>query len=302
VTERPSTGGGAGGADRVVAPPPVPLLEVDLGPGVRAAFTTRAGGVSPAPWASLDLGLGVGDDPERVRANRAAVSAAVGATVRFMTQVHGRDVIVADAAPTGPEPADSLGEADALVATSGHALGVLVADCVPVLLADPERGLVGAVHAGRHGVELDVVGAAVDALVGLGARRADLRAVVGPSVCGACYEVPDAMRAEVSALVPETWAQTREGTPSLDLPAGVAAQLAAAGVTAVDVLGVCTLEDPRFFSHRRDGRERPTGRFAGVVVHGGGRASTRPTAGARPDEPADTPGVSARGPGQAGLA
>ncbi|MFC8732454.1 polyphenol oxidase family protein [Luteimicrobium sp. NPDC057192] len=247
----------------------MPLLEVDLGPGVRAAFTTRAGGVSPAPWTSLDLGLGVGDDPDRVRANRAAVSATVGSPVSFMTQVHGHAVIVAADLEPGATPPDTLGEADALVATSGHALGVLVADCVPVLLADPGRGLVGAVHAGRHGVEQDVVGAAVDALEGLGARRAELRAVVGPSVCGACYEVPDAMRAEVAGLVPETWALTREGTPSLDLSAGVAAQLAAAGVQHVELLGVCTLEDERFFSHRRDGRERPTGRFAGVVVHRG---------------------------------
>ncbi|GMA26382.1 laccase domain protein [Luteimicrobium album] len=246
----------------------VPLLEVDLGPGVRAGFTTRAGGVSPAPWASLDLGLGVGDDPARVRANRAAVSAILGAPVSFMTQVHGREVIVVEGAPDAATPPhDSVGEADALVTADGHALAVLVADCVPVLLADPERGVVGCVHAGRHGVELDVVGATVDALVGLGGRREALRAVVGPSVCGACYEVPEQMRADVAARVPATWARTRAGTPALDLPAGVTAQLAAAGVGGVEVLGLCTLEDERFFSHRRDGQRTPTGRFAGVVVH-----------------------------------
>ncbi len=263
MTLDPGTGSGAHGT--TVTPSPVPLLEVDLGRGVRAGFTTRAGGISPEPWASLDLGLGVGDDPARVRANRAAVSAALGAPVHFVTQVHGRDVLVVD--DGAPGVSDALGEADALVATSGHALGVLVADCVPVLLADPERGLVACAHAGRRGVEQDVVGAAVDALVGLGARREALRAVVGPSVCGSCYEVPEGMRAGVAARVPETWAQTRAGTPALDLPAGVAAQLAAAGVRQVEVLGVCTLEDERFFSHRRDGREAPTGRFAGVVLH-----------------------------------
>lgn len=271
MTRSPGTGEGARGA--TAAPSHVPLVEVDLGPGVRAGFTTRAGGTSPAPWASLDLGLGVGDDPGRVRANRAAVSATLGEPVRFMTQVHGRGVLVADDAPPGV--CDTLGEADALVATSGHALGVLVADCVPVLLADPERGLVGCAHAGRRGVELDVVGAAVDALVGLGARRDALRAVVGPSVCGSCYEVPEDMRAGVAAQVPQTWAQTRAGTPALDLPAGVAAQLLAAGVRRVEALGVCTLEDERFFSHRRDGRETPTGRFAGVVLHRGGARTAR---------------------------
>ncbi|GAA4852255.1 peptidoglycan editing factor PgeF [Luteimicrobium xylanilyticum] len=259
----PGTGGRVG-ATR----PPVPLLEVDLGPGVRAGFTTRTGGLSPAPWASLDLGLGVGDDPDRVRANRAAVSATVGTPVSFMTQVHGRGVIVVERAPDDEAPArDSVGEADALVSADGHALAVLVADCVPVLLADPERGVVGCAHAGRRGVELDVVGAAVDALVDRGARRGSLRAVVGPSVCGACYEVPEQMREDVAAGVPATWAQTRAGTPALDLPAGVAAQLAAAGVGRVEVLGICTLEDERFYSHRRDGRRTPTGRFAGVVVH-----------------------------------
>ncbi|MGC5168271.1 polyphenol oxidase family protein [Luteimicrobium sp. DT211] len=277
-------GGGARGATRAGASPlPVPLLEVDLGPGVRAGFTTRTGGVSPPPWASLDLGLGVGDDPARVRANRVAVAATFGAPLSFMTQVHGRDVIVVDddagRAGAAAGPSDSLGEADALVGPSGRALAVLVADCVPVLLADPARGLVGCAHAGRNGVAQDVVGAAVDALVGLGARPEALRAVVGPSVCGACYEVPEAMRADVAARVPATWSRTRAGTPALDLPAGVAAQLAAAGVGQIEVLGVCTLEDERFFSHRRDGREAPTGRFAGVVVHRGDAADGSPALG-----------------------
>ncbi|WP_171905417.1 laccase domain-containing protein, partial [Cellulosimicrobium cellulans] len=116
------------------------VLEVDLGPGVRAGFTTRAGGVSPAPWASLNLGLGVEDDAARVRENRARASTWLGRPVHFSTQVHGTGVAVV-AAPVGAAERDAgapdtVGEADALVAADGAGLGVLVADCVPVLLAD----------------------------------------------------------------------------------------------------------------------------------------------------------------------
>ncbi len=97
---------------------------------------------------------------------------------------------------------------------------------------------------------------------GLGADGLRVRAVVGPAICGRCYEVPHALRAEVGAVVPEAAATTSWGTPSLDLPAGVLAQLEAAGVAA-RALPVCTREDPRLFSHRRDGL---TGRFAGVIA------------------------------------
>lgn len=243
------------------------FVAVDLGPGVRAGFTTRAGGTSPAPWDSLDLGLHVGDDPERVRANRRLVEAGLGAPVAFSTQVHGTRVLgVTTHAVPG---ADSVGEADALVAGPGVGLAVLVADCVPVLLADAQAGLVATAHAGRAGVRDGVVAAAVAALVDRGAHVAEVRAAVGPCVCGACYEVPDALRAEVSAVVPSTWATTRTGTPALDLRAGVHAQLAAAGVTHVVDVAACTMEDDRFYSHRRD--HGTTGRFAGVVVHTGTR-------------------------------
>lgn len=262
---------------------PGSIVEVDLGPGVRAAFTTRAGGVSRGPWAALDLGLHVDDDPDAVRANRRTVGRWLGAEPAFATQVHGRDVVVVNPGSSG---ADTVGEFDALVGRSGTAVGVLVADCVPVLLADAEAGVVAAVHAGRRGVLAGVVGAALDAMAAAGADRSRVRAAVGPAVCGRCYEVPDAMRDEVAATVPATWATTRAGTPALDLPAGVAAQLAAAGVTDVHLTGLCTMEDDRFYSHRRDGGPHGrTGRFAGVVVAG-----------------RDTPGVSARRPGAPGLA
>jgi YfiH family protein len=181
--------------------------------------------------------------------------------VRFarMNQVHGDDVLVVNA--PGPGPLEPIDSGDALVtATRGLGLMVRVADCVPVLLADPVTGVLGAVHAGRRGVELDVVGRAVDRMRELGAD--DLRAWVGPHVCGGCYEVPEQMRAEVAAVAPATYAETTWGTPALDLGAGVRAQLAAHGVTPVEV-GRCTLEDPALHSHRRDAAD--AGRLAGLV-------------------------------------
>ena len=181
--------------------------------------------------------------------------------VRFarVNQVHGAEVLVAS--EPGPAPLQDVPTADALVTTTPRlGLMVRVADCVPVLLADPVRGVVGAVHAGRAGVVLGVVGRAVERMREAGAE--ELVAWVGPHVCGGCYEVPEQMRAEVVAEVAETWAVTRWGTPALDLGAGVRAQLAAAGIEAVSV-DRCTREDPSLHSHRRDGAA--SGRLAGLV-------------------------------------
>jgi YfiH family protein len=187
------------------------------------------------------------------------LEAACGVRFARVNQVHGDDVVTVD--EPGPPPLDDVPTADALV-TSVRGLGLMVriADCVPVLLADPARGVVGAVHAGRAGVVLDVVGRAVERMRAEGAG--DLVAWIGPHVCAGCYEVPVEMRDAVAARVPETHAVTRWGTPSLDLGAGVRAQLDALGVevTAVDR---CTREDPLLHSHRRDGAA--AGRLAGLV-------------------------------------
>ncbi|WPF80976.1 peptidoglycan editing factor PgeF [Sanguibacter sp. 4.1] len=251
--------------------PQIPVLEVDLGPGIRAFFTTRAGGVSRAPWASLNVGTAVGDDPAHVSRNRERVDQAAGARVTFVSQVHGRSVAVLPASdgpgvPSAPA-LDASTEADALVSRVVDApVGVYVADCVPVLLADPSSGVVAAVHAGRPGVELGVLGEAVRAMVATGADIASIRAAVGPSVCGRCYEVPADLRERVAAAVPATWATTGWGTPGLDLPRGVLAQLADAGVTQVVHVDRCTRTDDAFFSHRRASADGlATGRFAGVV-------------------------------------
>ena len=187
----------------------------------------------------------------------AALEAACEVPVLRMHQVHGPDVqVVEDWSSSVWDP-----HVDGLVtARSGVGLMVRAADCVPVLLADASAGVVAAAHAGRPGVAAGIVPATVEAMRALGAT--DIVAWVGPHVCGACYEVPEELRARVASVVPETWSVTSWGTPALDLGAGVAAQLAATGCTMVPVAG-CTREDPRWPSFRRDGDG--AGRFAGVV-------------------------------------
>ncbi|WP_028049825.1 peptidoglycan editing factor PgeF [Cellulomonas sp. URHD0024] len=231
---------------------------VDLGAGVRAGFSTRRGGSSLAPYDSLNLGLAVGDDPATVARNRAVLDDWVGVPVVYATQVHGTGVVVL----AGPSGAPA-GEADALVATSPDvAVGVLVADCVPVLLADASAGVVAAVHAGRRGLVSGVLQTAVSAMVHAGAGVDRIRAATGPAISGRSYEVPAELRDEVAGVVPETFATTSWGTPSLDLPAGVVAVLRGLGVLDVTVSERDTFTDGDLFSFRRSAR---TGRSAGVV-------------------------------------
>ncbi|MCW2813774.1 MAG: yfiH [Nocardioides sp.] len=179
---------------------------------------------------------------------------APGCGVADLSQVHGRHVVHAD-------PGAPRSEGDGIVTDQPDVvLLVRAADCVPVLLADPAAGVLGAAHAGRPGVAAGVVPATVEAMRDLGAR--DVTAWIGPYVCGACYEVPADLQDEVAALVPATRATTSWGTPSLDLGAGVRAQLEAGGATVVDVSS-CTRESPDLFSYRRDGAG--SGRLAGLI-------------------------------------
>ena len=241
---------------------------VEWGPAVVAGFTGRLAGVSGPPYDAGNLATHVGDDAGQVDANRAALAGAVGARrIAFMRQVHGSAVAVVggDPAADGIEPEADTTEpqADALVtAEPGLALAVLVADCVPVLLADPEAGVVAAVHAGRKGVALDVVGRAVATMLTLGAEPGRLRGVLGPSICGGCYPLGEPARSEVLAVAPEAAATARTGEPSVDLRVGLLARLAALGVAAERV-GPCTAESARHFSYRR---EPVTGRTAGLVM------------------------------------
>jgi polyphenol oxidase len=251
------------------------ITTVALGDGVGAAFSGRSGGVSTAPYDSLNLGGAVGDDPAAVTANRRRAAAALGvdpARTVWMRQVHGADVAFVTAPAPAPAdegaPADDgasgdHGPVDAVVTTvPGLVLAVLVADCAPVLLADPAAGVAGAAHSGRPGTAAGVVPALVKAMCERGADPARIRAAIGPAACGGCYEVPAEMRDEVAAVVPAAHATTSKGTPGLDIRGGIAAQLAASGVDDVRVDPRCTIETPDLFSYRRDGR---TGRFAGFV-------------------------------------
>lgn len=237
-----------------------PWSVVDLAPGVVAGFTGRRGGVSRPPYASLNLGPHVGDDPAAVAQNQDRLAALIGLTpgaVCGMEQVHGADaVVVVD--PRGRPRGDAL-----VTAVRGVALVVLVADCVPVLLADPVAGVVAAVHAGRAGTLAGVLSGAIEAMVGLGARVYRVQAALGPSICGACYEVSPGTYADAVVREPASGARSRWGTPSLDLRAALRAQLRAVGVRHVQASSTCTAESAEHFSYRRDG---VTGRFAGVVL------------------------------------
>ena len=181
--------------------------------------------------------------------------------VIVMQQVHGREVAVVDrSTQRAPAPV-----ADALV-TSAPGLAVLAraADCVPVALADPGRGMAGVVHSGRSGTAAGVVPATVAVMRAHGA--VELEAWIGPRACGACYEVPADLRAEVAAAEPATWSTTRVGTPALDLAAGVRDQLRRTGVRVYDLpaeVPACTVESPDLYSYRRQGAR--SGR-QGVVV------------------------------------
>jgi YfiH family protein len=228
---------------------------------IRRVVTTRAGGRSQAPYESFNLGDHVGDDPAAVTANRQRLATELGLPpdqVIWMEQVHGRTATIVDGPRTEP-----LEATDAVIATRpGLAVAVLVADCVPILLSDPDAGVVAAVHAGRVGARVGVLPAALAAMREAGAVLERTEVLLGPSVCGECYEVPAAMQADVSKHLPGSASRTRSGTPGLDLRAGLWQQLAAAGVGRVGVDPRCTVEDRTLFSHRRDGR---TGRLAAIT-------------------------------------
>jgi len=225
--------------------------------GVVRAVTDRSGGVSRGRYSGLNLGSHVDDDPDAVSANRARLTERLGRPVVYMDQCHGAEVAVVDGVP------DVAPSCDAVVTRSTEvALAVLVADCVPVLLSG--GGVVAAVHAGRPGLVAGVVPRTLAVMRELGAGEVD--AVVGPSVCGRCYEVPAGMRDTAARVEPVSATVSWTGTPAIDVAAGVVAQLRAGGVEVRWVPG-CSRERDDLYSYRRDGR---TGRFAGVVAKGDG--------------------------------
>ena len=234
------------------------LLDAPLPLPARGVFTTRAGGFSRPPWEALNLAVHVDDAFATVQRNRALLAEELGLTgLAFAKQVHGAGVRVVRG--LSKKTSRGLDDCDALVTSeSGIGLVMMGADCLPVLVAGD--GVVGAAHVGRGGLQAGVLDALVRAMHDQGAG--DLRAVVGPGICGGCYEVPASLAGEVEKAAPGSRCTTRQGSVGVDLVAGATGRLAVLGVPAVHV-GGCTLEQPeRFYSYRRDGL---TGRHGGVV-------------------------------------
>ncbi|MBA2918524.1 peptidoglycan editing factor PgeF [Sphingomonas sp. MAH-20] len=216
-------------------------------------FLGRRGGVSTGICAGLNVGTGSGDDPAAIEENRRRAVAAVLPEARLVTvyQVHSAHCVVAE--PW--DPADRP-RADAIVTDRpGLVLGILTADCAPVLLADAEAGVVGAAHAGWKGALADVTDSTVAAMERLGARRERIAAAIGPCIARASYEVDDAFARRFEEADPENerfFTAGRPGHHRFDLEAYVAARLAAAGIARVDALGLDTYADEsRFYSFRR---------------------------------------------------
>jgi YfiH family protein len=215
-------------------------------------FLGRQGGVSTGIHAGLNVGIGSDDDAAAVAENRARALAAVlpGGDLATLYQIHSATVVTLDTVP------DARPQADAMVTNRpGLALGILTADCAPVLLVDRQAGVVGAAHAGWKGAVAGVAEATVAAMTALGAVPERIAAAIGPCIARASYEVDDAFRDRIEALDPANerfFADGRAGHHRFDLEAFVAARLAAAGVGRIEAMGLDTYtQEARFFSYRR---------------------------------------------------
>jgi polyphenol oxidase len=250
------------------------VLPLPLAEGVETWFTGRdtsrddppvgrAGNLSHRrPHRPIDLA--------RERARASAVMDLDFGALHLMRQCHGAEVGIVDATTAYGAEFDGV---DVLVtAEQDRPLAVAVADCVPVLLAGGRT--IAAVHAGRLGVAAGAVGAALETMRDLGEELVHVRAVVGPSIGGCCYEVPADLQRRFSSAHPDAAATTTWGTPSLDLPTAVRRQLGGAGITDIAEVGGCTYCDPeqRWFSHRAD---PGAGRQYGVIVRRGPEGSRR---------------------------
>ena len=231
----------------------VEAIESGILAGVPHGFLGRRGGVSDGVLAGLNTGWGSGDEREAIAQNRRRAIAAVLPGARLVTvhQIHSAEVVEA-----GDWPEDRRPHADALVTDRpGVLLGILTADCAPVLLADREAGIVGAAHAGWRGALAGVGEATVAAMERLGARRTRIAAAIGPCIAVANYEVDEGFRDLLTGYVPANarfFSSGPAGKRHFDLPAYVAARLQAAGIAAVELIGLDTYAEPeRFYSFRR---------------------------------------------------
>jgi polyphenol oxidase len=252
---------------------PQPLLAAGLArvPSIAHGFFTRHGGVSQGIYASLNCGTGSKDDSAAVRENRARVTSHLGAgDLVSAYQVHGTTALVVDEA----WPPDSRPQADAMVtARRGLALGVLTADCAPVLFAEPIAGVVAAAHAGWRGALSGILEAALAAMEGLGAKRERILAAVGPCIGQEAYQVGPEFEAEFlrqDGVSAGFFLRSHTGArPRFDLPAYVAHRLRQAGVEDAGSLGMCTYaREEDFFSYRgsRARNEPDYGRQISAIV------------------------------------
>ena len=221
--------------------------------GVPHGFLGRRGGVSTGELRGLNVGYGSSDDRAAIDENRRRAIAAVlsGAELATVHQIHSAEVVYAE----GPWPQGERPRADAMVADrAGLLLGVLTADCAPVLLADQEAQVIGAAHAGWRGALAGVTDSTIGAMERLGARRERMSAAVGPCIAQPSYEVDESFRRrflEVDVSNGRFFIEGSSGKPHFDLPAYVAERVRAAGVD-VEIVGLDTYGDPdRFYSYRR---------------------------------------------------
>lgn len=250
------------------------MITSDLLRPIRHGFFTRAGGASSGIFQGLNCGPGSSDMAEAVAMNRARVTAAMDLAPGHLVtlqQVHSARVVVLDGPPEAPIAADAM-----VTRQPGLGLGVLTADCQPVLLADPEAGVIGAAHAGWKGAQGGILQAVVGAMVGLGASAGRIRAAIGPTISQRAYEVgpefvqrfltedPDSARYFAAASAPAAAA----GHAMFDLPAYGLAQLRTAGVAEAEWTRHCTYHDAqRFYSYRRatHAGEADYGRLIAVI-------------------------------------
>lgn len=218
---------------------------------MKYSFTNRTGGVSTGAFASLNFGLHVGDDSIAVKSNRKVLQERLG-PVQFMSQEHGNKIALIENVIEIDPVADSL-----VTGIPGISLAVQVADCIPLLLSSSEA--VAAVHVGRKGLVNAVALRTLELMRDMGATS--ISAIIGPAICGKCYEVSEDIFNEVVELHPSAAAKRGDGTFALDLPAALTKVLEGEGVT-VSHEGNCTVEDSQLFSYRRDG---VTGRQVGVI-------------------------------------
>jgi hypothetical protein len=225
---------------------------------VEVAFTDRWGGVSSGQYATLDLTLRRGDADEELAVNRARLAESFGvAGFAVMRQVHGADVAYVDSIDAATPTCDAL-----VTSRPDVALCVRVGDCLPLVLADVDAGVIAVAHVGRPGIVAGVVESVMRAMVDRGADQ--IRGWLGPHVCSGCYEVPSAMRDDVAAIEPAAFSCTTWGTPSVDIGSAVVAQLRLVGCLDVHESRLCTRESEDLFSYRRQGPA--SGRLGGLVV------------------------------------